>query len=167
MATNVNGFADFANRMARMSATVQREVKETVEHFAGEIELEAIRNAPGGGAQIATQHGSQSLTSIVNGRGWTPISQAIGYKVENNGYSAEIFVEKSAGEVAVWVEMGCGQDAERYLATVPPEWREEARKYIITGRGTILARPYLLPAFMRNKPLFIQEIKDILKNANF
>lgn len=165
MATQVNGFADFANRMQRMSQKVQTEVKEAIEFYAGEIELEAIRNAPGGGDQIATQRGSEALASIVNGRGWTPVSQAIGYKVTNNGFSAEIFVEKSAGDVAIWVEMGTGQDAKRYLATVPPEWAAEARRYYINGRGTILARPYLLPAFLRNKTLMIEELKDILKNA--
>lgn len=165
MATRMTGFNELASRMNRLSANIQREVKETVEFYAGEIEVEAIRNAPGPGSQVSTQQGTEPLSQIVNGRGWTPVSQAIGYSIGNQGYSAEIFIERSAGDVAIWIEMGTGQDATRYLATVPPEWASEARKYYINGRGTILAKPYLLPAFLRNKPLMIQELKNILRNA--
>lgn len=133
-----------SNITARLEAFKNRmltEVKEAVEVNIGDMELQAIRDAPGGGDMIATENGQESLNDIRGQRSWTPISQAIGYSITENGYKGTLYVEQSAGEVAAWVEFGTGQSASRYLATVPKEWRETARQYYINGRGTIINKP--------------------------
>jgi len=146
-----------------MSTKFQTEVKEIIETNLGDIELEAIRDAPGGGQPIKTTFGTESQEKIARGRGWTPISQAIGYSIDTSGYKGRVFVERSAGEIAAWVEFSTGQDAARYLATVPPEWRALAAQYIRNGRGTIIGQPYLLPAFLKYQIQCVKDLKAALK----
>lgn len=163
MARNVS-FAQFGDLIKSASLKFQQEVKDAVEYNIGEMELQAIREAPGGGDLIATQHGPEPQADIARGRNWTPISQAIGYKLSEQGYKGTLFVERSAGLISVWVEMGTGQSAQSYLATVPPEWRELASRYIINGKGTIINKPYILPAFMKYKEEFVKDLKACIAN---
>lgn len=163
MATNMN-FSQFAGKLRAAALNFEKEVKEIVELNTGDMEMEAIRSAPGGGDLIRTQYGSENQEDIARGRNWVPISQAIGYKLTNNGFTGTVFVEKSAGELAAWVEFSTGQDATRYLATVPPEWRAVAQRYYINGKGTIIGKPYMLPAFMKYKIQFVKDLKAAIKS---
>lgn len=162
--SRVTGNINLQQAFSRLSSEVQTKVKEIVEVNTGDMEMEAIRNAPGAGDMIATQHGSENERDIVGDRNWTPISQAIGYTITQNGLKGSVFVEKSAGDIAAWVEFSTGQTARTYLATVPKKWRDLARKFYINGRGTIIGKPYLLPAFMKYSVIFQKELKDLLKN---
>lgn len=164
MAQNLN-FSQFATKLRTAATAFEKEVKEVVELNTGDMEMEAIRNAPGGGDLIRTQHGSENQQGIARGRSWVPISQAIGYKLSNNGFTGTVFVERSAGELAAWVEFGTGQSATSYLATVPAEWKATASRFFITGRGTIINQPYMLPAFMKYKEQFVKDLKAAIQNS--
>lgn len=163
MAQNLS-FSQFASRLRAAAVNFEKEVKEIVELNTGDMELEAIRNAPGGGDLIRTQSGAETQADIARDRNWVPISQAIGYEIKNNGYTGTVFVERSAGELAAYVEFGTGQSASTYLSTVPTEWKAVAQRYYINGRGTIVNQPYLLPAFMKHKQQFVKDLKDAIKN---
>lgn len=160
-------FKQFADKLNKLSKDFQQEVKEITEYNLGEIELQAIRDAPSGGDQIKTQTGSESLEKIARGRSFTPISQAIGYSIDPSGYKGSVYVERSIGEVAAWVEFGTGQSAATYLATVPKEWKSLAQLYYINGKGTIIAQPYLLPAFLKYKIEYVKELKAALNRLSF
>lgn len=157
-------FSQFAGKLRSAALNFDKEVKEIVELNTGDMEIEAIRNAPGGGDLIRTQHGSENQQDIARGRSWVPISQAIGYKITNNGFTGTVFVERSAGELAAYVEFGTGQSATTYLATVPPEWKAVAQRYYINGRGTIINQPYMLPAFIKYKEQFVKDLKAAIAN---
>jgi len=165
MASQVRGFSEMVARLNSYSANVQQEVKEVVELTLGDIETEAIANAPGPGEMIATEGGPISQEFIADKRrgSFTPISQAIGYEVDRSGYKGSVYVEKSAGDIAVYVEMGTGQSAASYLATVPTYWRAIAAKYVVNRQGTILNAPYLLPAFLKHSIEFKKELKEVFK----
>lgn len=163
MAQNQN-FSQFASKLRAAALAFETEVKEIVELNIGDMEMEAIRSAPAGGDLIRTQGGSENQSDIARGRSWVPISQAIGYKLTNNGLTGTVFVERSAGELAAYVEFGTGQSATTYLATVPTEWKAVAQRYYINGKGTIINQPYLLPAFMKYKELFIADLKAAIAN---
>lgn len=163
MASNLN-FNQFSGKLRAAALNFEKEVKEIVELNTGDMEMEAIRNAPGGGDLIRTQHGSENQQDIARGRSWVPISQAIGYKLTNNGFTGTVFVERSAGELAAYVEFGTGQSAATYLSTVDPQWKAVAQRYFINGRGTIVNQPYMLPAFMKHKEQFVKDLKDAIKN---
>jgi hypothetical protein len=162
--SNVKGIEALIAKIQNMGTLVAQEVKEQVEYHTGEIELEAIRNAPGGGDRIRTEFGSQSQERVARGRNWIPISQAIGYEITNNGYAGTVFVERGAGEIAAYIEFGTGQSASSYLSTVDPEWRAEAQRFYVNGKGTIINQPYLYPAYLKHRSLFIKDLKQALKN---
>lgn len=164
MAQNLN-FSQFAGKLRAAALAFEKEVKEIVELNVGDMEMEAIRLSPGGGDLIRTQHGPENQQDIARGRSWVPISQAIGYKLSNNGFTGTVFVERSAGELAAWVEFGTGQSAKTYLATVPTEWKATASRFFITGRGTIINQPYMLPAFMKYKEQFVKDLKAAIQNS--
>lgn len=152
------------SRLAEFTA----ELKEAVEVNTGDMEMQAIRNAPTpGGKNIATRNGQITEMNVRNkttsGQKTAHISQAIGYKITPDGLKGTVFVEKSAGDVAAYVEFGTGQDASAYLATLPQEWREEARRFYVNGKGTIINKPYLYPAYIKYRTEFLKEVKDLVK----
>jgi hypothetical protein len=161
--SDIQGLEDMINKLKRYSATIETDIKGTIGYYLSEIEKEAIRNAPGPGSMISTSHGPERESRVRGHRGSTPINQGIGVQIAPNGLDGTVYIDSSVGPIAAWVEFGTGQSARRYLMTVPPEWREFARRYYINGRGTILAQPFLYPAFIRNEPLAIQDIKEILE----
>ena len=158
-----SNFNQFAKDLQRKSDAFVKEVKEIVELNTGDLEMEAIRNAPGGGDLIRTTFGTQTQDEIRGQRNWSPISQSIGYKIVDGGLKGVVYVERSAGELAAWVEFSTGQDAAVYLATVPIEWRELAATFYRNGKGTIIGQPYMLPAFMKYKEQFLKDLKQAIK----
>lgn len=162
----VKGVQNLINKINKLSSDIQNECKDIIEFRTGEIEVKAIADAPGAGDQITTQKGSTTQQKIASGRNWTSISQSIGYEISNNGYKGTVFVNRSAGEIAAWVEFSTGQDAKTYLATVEPEWRAEAQKFYINGRGTIIGKPYLYPNYLKQRIEFVNDLKKLLKSKS-
>lgn len=167
MASQVRGFSEMVARLNSYSANVQQEVKSLTEYYLGEIETEAIAAAPSGGDKIMTEHGPINQEMIADKRrgSFVPINQAIGITLDRSGYKGSVYVEKSAGEIAVYCEMGTGQSAKSYLATVPTYWKAIAQLYYINGQGSIIAQPYLLPAFLKNSILYKKELKQVFKRV--
>lgn len=164
MAKNLS-FKEFSDTINKMSKDFQQEVKEITEFNLGDIELAAIRDAPASGDQIRTEFGTEIYDKILQDRGrkWTPVSQAIGYSIDSSGYKGSVYVERSAGDPAIWIEMGTGQDASNYLSTVPPEYAAIAARFYRNGKGTILHAPYLLPNFMKQKLEYVKDLKKALE----
>ena len=167
MASQVRGFQEMVARLNSYSSNVQQEVKEILEYNLGELEIEAIANAPSGGDPIATEHGPINQEIIADKRrgSFVPINQAIGITIEPSGYKGSVYVEKAAGDIAIYVEMGTGQSAATYLATVPSYWRAIAARYVVNRQGTILNRPYLLPAYNKYSLQFKKELKEVFKQV--
>jgi len=167
MASRVTGFNEMVARLNSYSTSVQQEVKEILEYNLGELEIEAIANAPSGGDPIATEHGPINQEIIADKRrgSFVPINQAIGYEIDRSGYKGSVYVEKAAGDIAAYVEFGTGQSAATYLATVPQYWRAQARLFYVNGKGQILARPFLYPAFAKYSLQFKKELKEVFKQV--
>lgn len=159
-------FDKFAIDLKRKSENFIKEVEQIVGVNIGDMELMAIRDAPGGGDLIKTQFGTQTQDEIRGQRNWSPISQQITSKEQRDGnvYRGILQVNRDAGEIAAWVEFGTGQSASTYLATVDPEWRSLAQLYYINGKGTIINQPYVYPAFMKYKEQMIKDFKQLIKD---
>lgn len=167
MAKQFKSFEDMGASFMRTAEAFEEDVKGVVEINTGDMELEAIKNSPGPGQPISTEKGTETQSKIARGRNWTPISQAIGYTIDPTGLRGTVFVEKSAGELAIYVEFGTGQSAKTYLSTVPDEFKAVAARYYINGKGSIVNRPYLLPAYFKYSVLFQKEMKELVKNITF
>lgn len=157
-------FAEFSRKLGQLGEKVESDIADLIGLTASDIVLEATRNAPGPGDPIKTEHGTETQEDIRRDRAWVPISQAIGFEHAPGGLSAIIYVEKAAGEIAVYVEVGTGQSARSYLATLPPEWQAAARRFYINGKGSIINQPYMYPAIIKYERIFINELKDMLKD---
>lgn len=166
--SSVRGTDDIVSRLMSMSKEFETEVKEILELNIGDLETAAISAAPGGGDLIRTERGAIRQDQISSKRrGQTTISQGIGYEITPDGLTGRVFVEKSVGDIAAYVEFGTGQSASTYLAGVEPEWREQAKRFYVNGKGTIINQPYLYPAYLKYRAKFVQDLKQLVAKTKF
>ena len=165
--SKVNGLNGINSAFTNLEAKLVSQIQEVIENNIEELKFAAIRDAPAGGDNISVQGGQVKLDDIKPTKGWTPINQAIGSELSPDRLKGKVFVETNAGDVAAWVEFGTGQSAKSYLMTVPKEWREVAIKFYLTGRGTIIAKPYLYNNFLKYQLNTVKELTALLKNAKF
>jgi hypothetical protein len=126
-------------KLSSMSAKVQKEVKLQVLDSSTTIQMNAISAAPAG------------LKGRIDS---TPL---------NNGFSAEVGVQSSTN-IPVYIEFGTGASAASYVPTLPQEIQEYALMFKTQTPGRMMKQPYLIPAFLRESPIFIKELEKILKN---
>jgi len=169
MAKVFRNFGDMSAALKKVTEDFAKEARGLVEYNLGELELQAIRDAPASGDPIATEYGNESQEDIARGRAWTPINQAIGYALDvpSKGLKGTVYVDKSAGNIVAFVEFGTGQSAAYYVNTLPPEFQATARKFFVNGKGKILAKPFLLPAFFKYSVQFKKEMAEAVKNISF
>lgn len=136
----IQGLDDLKVKLDKLSKEIQEEVKLVVLDSATQIELDAVRESPIG------------------------IKQLIDKKPINNGFGAEIGVTGN-NLIPIYVEFGTGTSAAEYVPTLPPEIQAVARQYYINGQGTIKKHPYLIPAFLKESPKFVEELKKALNKA--
>jgi hypothetical protein len=134
----ITGMPALKKKLSSMSANVQKEVKLQVLDSSTMIQMNAINAAPAG----------------LKGR--------IDSTPKNNGFAAEVGVQSSTN-IPVYVEFGTGESAAAYVPTLPQEIQEYARQFYVNGQGTLIKQPYLIPAFLRESPIFIKELENILK----
>jgi len=134
----ISGMSGLKKKLSQMSAKVQDEVKLQVLDSSTMIQMNAINAAPAG----------------LKGR--------IDSTPKDNGFAAEIGVQSSTN-IPVYVEFGTGASAAAYVPTLPQEIQEYARQFYVNGKGRIIKQPYLIPAFLRESPVFIKELEKILK----
>lgn len=164
--SSAKGFEELYKQIRIYKEAISQNTKELVEYHMGEIEREAIRFAPGPGDRIKVRGGEITQDQISDKRrGPTPISQAIGYRIDSTGFKGTMYVDGSAGDLAIYVEMGTGQSAATYLADKSPEWKSLAMLYYVDGKGSIIAQPYILPAFLKGQLEFVKDMKDMLKRT--
>lgn len=134
----INGLAGLQKKLGSLSKEVEQEVKMQVLDSATTIQLQAIGAAPAG----------------LKGR--------IDSTPKDNGFAAEVGVQSSTN-IPVYVEFGTGQSAAEYVPTLPKEIQEYARQFYVNGQGRMIKQPYLIPAFLRESPIFVKEVEKILK----
>ena len=87
--------------------------------------------------------------------------------VDNSPLKTSIYHDmdypKILGEVgakefyAPFVEFGTGTNVE-----VPNGYEDFAMKFYVNGKGTLMPRPFLIPAFLEEKQKFVQNIKNLV-----
>jgi multidrug efflux pump subunit AcrA (membrane-fusion protein) len=147
----IDGLASLQKRLDRMGTDMIQDIKNQVQDSTGQIYYEAVRDAP-----------NQLL--MINGKsqGAVDVGARIDNQAVNNGFGGEVTVQGS-NEIPIFIEFGTGTDAASYVPTLPQEVQEAARKFYKNGQGTIAKQPYLIPAFLKESPIFVAELKKILK----
>ncbi len=132
-------------------------VRDTLERTATDIEVEATRNAPS-----SYQIGDASINLSF-------IKQKINKKVYNNGFwwNIGLDVPNTGEQWEAWMEFGTGLSAKDILSnpTYSEEVRTLARTYFRNGKGRIVGKPYLMPAFFRNADNLVTDMVDEINKA--
>lgn len=134
----ISGMSGLKKRLNTLSVKVQQQIVHQVQDSGTAIQEQATAAAPAG----------------LVGR--------IDNVAKNNGFAAEIGVQ-SLTNIPVYVEFGTGASAASYVPTLPKEIQEYAKQFYINGQGTMIKQPYLIPAYLRESPIFIKELEKILK----
>jgi HK97 gp10 family phage protein len=62
---------------------------------------------------------------------------------------------------APYVEFGTGTNVR-----IPQGFSAFAMQYFVNGKGTMKAQPYLIPAFIKYRKIFLKDMKQIAKNIS-
>lgn len=152
---SVEGANKLMDRFRKLPDEVKNKVKDVIEDVIYNIHRDAVLNAPAAGDTVKTQYGEQKIN--------TGINQYIGQSISKGGLAGEVFIEKGATELAIYLEFGTGVSAAGYVPTLAKEFQDIARKYYINGKGTLIKHPFLIPAWVKHEPTVIPELKKALK----
>lgn len=133
----IKGLDGLQKKLKELPENIKERFKGQVSDSATRIEMEAIRLAP------------------------PMVKQRINKLIADNGLEGRVVVE--GNEIFIFMEFGTGQYAASYLATQEPEIRAAAMKFYVNGQGTLIHTPYLIPAYLKERPNFIEELTRILK----
>jgi len=62
-------------------------------------------------------------------------------------------------EIAAYTEFGTGNFAKEYVASLPEEWKQEAIKFFITGKGHGAPHPFFFPAVLKHQDEILIEVE--------
>lgn len=82
----------------------------------------------------------------------------IGYLQANN--QTDIL---GGDELSAYVEFGTGEYAAAYVASLPKEAQEEARKFFVNGKGKGRPQPFFFPTIFANQEKLLQLIDEELQ----
>lgn len=157
MSVTVKGLDKAIADLNKKFISVYPAIRDTLESTATDIEIEATRNAPS-----SYQIGDASINLSF-------IKQKINKKVSNNGFywNIGLDVPTTGDQWEAWMEFGTGLSAEQILKN--PTYSEEVRTlagtYFRTGKGRIIGKPYLMPAFFRNTANLVTDMVDEINKA--
>lgn len=156
--------------LQRYSKDTLKEIERLVIDITTQIELNATRDAPrftdtGKGSKtegdlfitITSEFPNKYTGEVgVMGRGDTPdkeIKDKDGNVIGRQG---------DANPMAAYLEFGTGLSAGEILAPYPQWIKDIARKFFVTGRGTLKGKPYLYPNVLKGIPVFQRELKTLI-----
>jgi|GEM_PF-3271683 len=134
---NIRGIDAEIRKLQQLEAKVKEAQRVGEKKVAEKIASQAIAAAPGSlGSHISVSQTTENTT--ING----------------------------GDDFSAYVEFGTGEFAAAYLANVPAEQVEEARKFFKNGKGRTPAHPFFFPAIYRNLPELIPTIEAELNKLN-
>ena len=101
-----------------------------------------------------------------------PSFVSIGNKIEDKGLTAKVGIlgqqsvpknQSDPANVAVYFEFGTGLSASQILAPYPQWVKDIAYEYYVSGKGTLIGRPYLFNNFLKNIETFERDLNNLLE----
>ena len=97
---------------------------------------------------------------------------SIGNKFEDKGLTAKVGIlgqqsvpknQSDPANVAVYFEFGTGLSASQILAPYPQWVKDIAYEYYVSGKGTLIGKPYLFNNFLKNIETFERDLNALLE----
>ena len=97
---------------------------------------------------------------------------SIDNKFEDKGLTAKVGIlgqqtvpknQSDPANVAVYFEFGTGLSASQILAPYPQWVKDIAYEYYVSGKGTLIGKPYLFNNFLKNIETFERDLNSLLE----
>jgi len=126
---------------------VEQFVKDETETVGRDIKMDATKFAANSLAHLPESTKKQ-VPDLV---------QKIGFEIKQNGMSAEI--TQNLLPLGAYVEFGTGT-----YVVVAPEWKDLAWQFYVNGKGKLHAAPYMYPAFVKGRKLYVEVLEKKLNS---
>ena len=136
----IRGTSQVLNRLKSISKEAELGVKSSVVRNTDQIYAEAVANVP-------------VLDGYLRGSGNTSYS--------SNQLTGTVSFGGQAAPYAPYVEFGTGSGV-----VIPQGFNDFAMQFYVNGKGTMKAQPYLIPAYLKYKKVFLNDLRKIAKNIS-
>ena len=136
----IRGTSQVLNRLKRVSSQATLQTKSAVVRNTDQIYAEAVANVP-------------VLDGHLRGSGNT--------SYQDNQLTGIVAFGGNAAPYAPYVEFGTGSGVN-----VPQGFSDYAMQFYVNGKGTMKAQPFLIPAYLKYRKVFLSDMRKIAKNIS-
>jgi HK97 gp10 family phage protein len=136
----IRGTSKVLNRLKRVSSQATLQTKSAVVRNTDQIYAQALSNVP-------------VLDGYLRGSGNTSYS--------SNQLTGTVAFGGQAAPYAPYVEFGTGKNK-----VIPLGFEDYAMQFYVNGEGTMDAQPFLIPAYLKYKKVFLNDLRKIAKNIS-
>jgi HK97 gp10 family phage protein len=136
----IKGTSQVLNRLKRVSSQATLQTKSAVVRNTDQIYAQALSNVP-------------VLDGYLRGSGNTSYS--------SNQLTGTVAFGGQAAPYAPYVEFGTGKNK-----VIPLGFEDYAMQFYVNGEGTMQPQPYLIPAYLKYKKVFLNDLRKIAKNIS-
>lgn len=140
MGLKIKGTSQVLNRLKRVSSQANLQTKSAVVRNTDQIYAQALSNVP-------------VLDGHLRGSGNTS------YK--DNQLTGIVAFGGNAAPYAPYVEFGTGNSV-----VIPQGFNDFAMQFYVNGKGTMKAQPFLIPAYLKYRKVFLNDLRKIAKNIS-
>jgi len=138
---NIKGLSKVLNDLKAKGKAVEDSVIKEVTTRGMAIEAEASRAANTISGKIA-----------IDGNNKNPLK-----------YEIQARWDFAGQDIAAYIEFGTGTYAGSTVQAYPQDVKDLAMTFYKNGQGRMPSRPYLIPTYLRNRQLFLNNLKKIVK----
>ena len=143
---------------------VIEETKQLIQQLIFQTNIEATRDAPSF-VSIDNEFEDKGLTGKVGIIGELPAPKNES-DPDNVGILGQQSVPKNQSDpanLAVYLEFGTGLSASQILEPYPQWVKDIAYEYYVSGKGTLIGKPYLFNNFLKNIETFERDLNNLLE----
>jgi len=136
----IRGTSQVLNRLKRVSSQATLQTKSAVVRNTDQIYAQAVANVP-------------VLDGYLRGSGNTSYL--------DNQLTGVVAFGGQAAPYAPYVEFGTGINV-----SIPQGFSDFAMQFYVNGKGTMKAQPFLIPAYLKYRKVFLSDMRKIAKNIS-
>lgn len=140
MGVKIKGTSQVLNRLKNVSRQAELETKSAVVRNTDGIFKDALEAVP-------IDFGELQRSGVLS--------------YSDNQLTGTVAFGGTPAPYAPYVEFGTGSNV-----SVPEGFGAYAMQFYVNGKGTMKAQPYLIPAFIKYKKIFLRDIRKIAKNIS-